>query len=102
MLNLSSDPYYDMNVYVHVVSLNNSVKWLLVCFYLPLYIFPHPGLSTGRKGEEDPGGSSMEGGSRGGESHLVGDIIRNVKYTAVKVHATIVFNHFLPFLHPLN
>ena len=47
-------------------------------------------LSTGgRKGEEDPGGSSMEGGSRGGESHLVGDIIRNVKYTAVKVHTTI-------------
>ena len=43
----------------------------------------------GRKGEEDLGGSSMEGGSRGGESHLVGDIIRNVKYTALKVQVTI-------------
>ena len=46
-------------------------------------------VQEGRKEEEDPGGSSMEGGSRGGESHLVGDIIRNVKYTAVKVHANI-------------
>ena len=41
-------------------------------------------MGGGRNGEEDPRGSSLEGGSGRGESHLVEDIIRNVKYTTVK------------------
>ena len=90
LLNHLSDPYYDMDIYVHVVSPINSVRWLTRLFLITPVHFPHPGVSMGgKKGVEDPGGSSVEGGSRGGESHLVGDIIRNVKYTTVKVHTTI-------------
>ena len=53
-------------IFVHVVSpIKFSEMVDSSVFYSPLYIFPHPGLSMGgENGEEDPGGSSMEGGSK--------------------------------------
>ena len=51
-----SDFYYDMDIYVHVVSpIKFSEMVDSSVFYSPLYIFPHPGLSTG--GEKGGGGS---------------------------------------------
>ncbi len=71
--------------YARVVFPINSVRWLTCLFlFTPVHFSPSRTQYGGRKGEENPGGSSMEERSGGGESHLVGDIIINVKCTTVK------------------
>ena len=91
MLNLLSDPYYDMDISVYVVSpIKLSEMVYLSVFYSPLYIFPHLGLSTG--GEKGGGGSRGKqhgGGSREGVSLSVRFTIRNVNITTDKVQVTI-------------
>ena len=46
----------------------------------------------GEKGGGGPGGSIIGGGSRGGEFIFVGDIIKMINITTVKVHVTIVLS----------
>ena len=56
-LNLLLVPYYDMDIFVHVVSPINSVRWLTHLFLFTPVHFPHPGLSMG--------GKKSGGGTRG-------------------------------------
>ena len=99
MLNFLSDPYYDMDIFVHVISpIKVSEMVDLSVFYSPLYIFLiQDSVREGKKGKEDLGGSSVEGGSKEEEKSLFVRVTIEMQCTLLM--STGPYNASFQYLH---